>query len=59
MPVIANVPRNNALAATSVDVKGAETVWARYLKEWTRWNHFRTLTALTAAALLGVATRLG
>ena len=54
-----HVPRNNALAATSTDAPEAETVWTRYLREWTRWNHYRTLAALTAAVLLGVATRLG
>lgn len=54
-----HVPRNNALAATSTDAPEAESVWARYLNEWTRWNHFRMLAALAAAALLGVATRLG
>jgi uncharacterized membrane protein len=54
-----HVPRNNALAATSADTPEAEAVWSRYLKEWTRWNHYRTLAALTAAALLGIATRLG
>jgi uncharacterized membrane protein len=54
-----HVPRNNALAATSIDAPEAETVWARYLKDWTRWNHIRTLAALSASALLGVATRLG
>ena len=54
-----HVPRNNALAATSTDVPEAEAVWARYITEWTRWNHYRTVAALTAAALLGVATRLG
>lgn len=54
-----HVPRNNALAAAKIDAPEAETVWARYLKDWTRWNHFRTLAALVAAALLGVATHLG
>jgi uncharacterized membrane protein len=54
-----HVPRNSALAATRIDAPEAETVWTRYLEEWTRWNHYRTLAALTAAALLGVATRLG
>jgi uncharacterized membrane protein len=54
-----HVPRNNALAATSIDAPEAETVWARYLKDWTRWNHLRALAGLTAAALLGVAAHLG
>ena len=54
-----HVPRNNALAATSTEAPEAESAWAHYLEEWTRWNHFRTLAALTAAAMLGVAIWLG
>lgn len=54
-----HVPRNNALAATSPTAIEAPEVWARYLEQWTRWNHYRTLAALAAAALLGVAIRLG
>ena len=54
-----HVPRNNTLAATSTDSQQAEAVWARYLREWTRWNHVRTLAALAAAVLLVIATQLG
>jgi uncharacterized membrane protein len=53
--ILFNVPRNNALAA--VDPASAEgaSLWARYLTEWTTWNHVRTVAALAAAALLSVA----
>lgn len=46
-----NVPLNNALAA--VDPASAEgaALWARYLEEWTRWNHVRTLAGTGATAL--------
>lgn len=44
-----NVPRNNALAA-----RGAER-WARYVPEWTAWNHVRTAAALAAAASFSLA----
>ena len=54
-----HVPRNNALAATRTEASNAGQVWARYLDEWTRGNHVRTLAALAAAALLGIAIRLG
>ena len=49
--MIWNVPLNNALAA--VDPAGAEaaSIWARYLKDWTFWNHVRTLSCLGASAL--------
>jgi uncharacterized membrane protein len=51
----ANVPRNNDLAALRADAAEAATVWERYLREWTAWNHLRTVAALAAAALLIVA----
>ena len=54
-----HVPRNNALAATSPTAREAERVWSRYLTEWTRWNHFRTISSLAAAAALTIAVRLG
>src|ERR1043165_282066 len=34
-----NVPRNNALAALPADTADAAAYWARYLGEWTWWNH--------------------
>lgn len=40
-----NVPLNNALVAD-----GAGT-WARYLTDWTLWNHVRTVASLAASAL--------
>jgi uncharacterized membrane protein len=45
-----NVPRNNALAAADPDAPETAELWARYLREWTAWNHVRTLAALAAAA---------
>ena len=50
-----NVPRNDALAAADPDSAAGTEVWRRYLTEWTRWNHVRTVAALAAAALLTVA----
>jgi len=46
-----NVPLNNALAP--VDSAGAEaaSVWARYLKGWTLWNHVRTIASTATCAL--------
>ncbi len=55
--LICNVPLNDALAkADPHSVEGAQ-LWARYLIEWTRWNHVRTLTALAAAALFTIGSR--
>ena len=55
--MIANVPRNDALAALDPDSVNAAAEWVRYLSEWTRWNHVRTVAALMAAALLTVSLR--
>jgi uncharacterized membrane protein len=46
-----NVPLNNALAAVPADSPEAAALWAGYLKDWTLWNHVRTLAALAASVL--------
>ncbi len=53
--IVFNVPRNEALAAiTPIDPAGAP-LWARYVAEWTAWNHVRTIAALAAAAAFSIA----
>ena len=52
-----NVPRNNALAALPADTADAAAYWARYLGEWTWWNHVRTAAGF-AGSLLLVAAQL-
>lgn len=59
-----NVPRNNDLAARDPATPAGEAVWSRYLDEWTRWNHVRTLactvaTGLFIAALVLALSRYG
>ncbi len=49
-----NVPLNNALAAVDPASSVGATVWARYLKDWTMWNHVRTV-ACTVATILFIA----
>ena len=46
-----NVPLNNALAAVAPASSEAGTLWARYLVDWTWWNHVRTVTSTLAFAL--------
>jgi uncharacterized membrane protein len=46
-----NVPLNNALAAVQPSGGEAATLWARYLSDWTWWNHVRTVTSTLALAL--------
>ena len=53
-----NVPRNDALAAASVDSPEGHRLWAAYLSGWTAWNHVRTLTALAASVAFAIAYRL-
>jgi len=49
--VFFNVPLNNTLAAVGPAATDAAPVWARYLREWTMWNHLRTLSSTAAFAL--------
>jgi len=47
-----NVPLNNALAQADAKVPASADLWARYLREWTMWNHVRTIASLAASVLL-------
>ena len=46
-----NVPLNNALAAAQPESPQAAELWTRYLRDWTFWNHVRTLASLIASIL--------
>ncbi|OKH37375.1 hypothetical protein NIES2119_14110 [[Phormidium ambiguum] IAM M-71] len=50
-----NVPLNDALANVKPDSIDGANLWARYLTDWTFWNHIRTVAALIAAALFTFA----
>ena len=56
--IVYNVPRNNALARVEPASAEAETLWARYLVEWTRANHVRVALGLAASAALIVALQI-
>ena len=46
-----NVPLNNALMRiTQADALG-EATWRSYVRDWTRWNHVRTIACFVAMAL--------
>lgn len=47
-----NVPRNERLARLRADDAQAEAVWRDYLREWTHWNHVRTVASVLAAVAL-------
>ena len=53
--MLCNVPLNNTLArVTEPDALGTAT-WKAYLRDWTRWNHVRTIACTLATALFVIA----
>jgi uncharacterized membrane protein len=50
-----NVPLNDALAIVKPDSPEGATLWAKYLTDWTFWNHIRTIAAIAAAALFTIS----
>jgi uncharacterized membrane protein len=53
--VVFNVPLNDALAAVAPASSEARWLWARYLSDWTWWNHARTISSTLAFTLFVVA----
>lgn len=53
--VVYNVPLNNELARAGT---GSAEMWVRYLKDWTFWNHVRTIASTAAMALFIAAIAL-
>ncbi|KWE53188.1 hypothetical protein WT53_26425 [Burkholderia sp. MSMB2157WGS] len=54
-----NVPLNDALAAADPATTHGAALWARYLHDWTRWNHVRTVASAAACVsfIAGIAAR--
>ncbi len=50
-----NVPLNNALAALDADAPDSARRWSDYVRDWTRWNHVRTIACAAASVLFLVA----
>lgn len=50
-----NVPLNDALAIVKPDSPDGANLWAKYLTNWTLWNHVRTIAAFGAATLFTIA----
>lgn len=48
---VIHVPLNNALAAVDPASVEAASLWARYLTDWTLWNHVRTISSTLTCAL--------
>jgi uncharacterized membrane protein len=56
--MVCNVPLNDALAIIKPDSAEGSSFWAKYLTNWTLWNHVRTLAALAATVLLTIASNV-
>lgn len=50
-----NVPLNNALAIAQPNSTDGANLWAKYLTDWTFWNHVRTVAALAAAIVFTIS----
>lgn len=46
--MVFNVPLNNELNRDPTSEDEAAAIWARYLKDWTFWNHLRTVASTIA-----------
>jgi uncharacterized membrane protein len=50
-----HVPRNDAMAVLDPEDATAASLWTRYARTWTAWNHVRTVAPLASAALFTIA----
>ncbi len=53
-----NVPLNDALAKVDPSSIEGASLWAKYLTNWTLWNHVRTIAAFGATTAFAIAFRL-
>ncbi|MFC4003882.1 DUF1772 domain-containing protein [Prauserella oleivorans] len=54
-----HIPRNDALQRSDADSEDGAALWARYVPQWTVWNHVRTLASLAACACFAAALVTG
>ncbi|WP_405874011.1 DUF1772 domain-containing protein [Streptomyces sp. NBC_00005] len=47
--MVANVPRNDVLAKLDPGTQEAAAYWPSYVREWTFWNHVRTVASAGSA----------
>jgi len=52
LTAVYHVPRNDALGRLEPDSEAAAKAWDGYVRGWTRWNHVRMLTSLSASVVL-------
>jgi uncharacterized membrane protein len=53
--VAVNVPLNNQLDSVDSDQSEGISFWKNYLTFWTRWNHVRTVAAISASSAFMLA----
>jgi uncharacterized membrane protein len=49
--LVFNVPLNDALAAVDPSSGEGAALWARYVRDWTFWNHVRLIASIAATVL--------
>lgn len=49
--VAIEVPLNNELTSADGESEASLGIWRRYLTQWTRWNHVRTIACAVSCAL--------
>jgi uncharacterized membrane protein len=54
-----HIPRNDKLDTFDPTTAEAARYWSTFVKEWTLWNHARTLSAIGAMVSFIVALRVG
>lgn len=47
-----NVPLNNLLERVAPENPESGELWQRYLRDWTRWNHLRTIACTLSCGVL-------
>ena len=53
--MVVNVPMNDRLDAVDPASGDGASYWRTYLRQWTAWNHVRTLLGTVASVLLVVS----
>ncbi|MER6060956.1 anthrone oxygenase family protein [Streptomyces sp. NPDC001792] len=55
LTIVTNVPRNDRLAQLTPGTPEAAVYWPAYVREWTFWNHVRTVASAAAALVYVLA----
>jgi uncharacterized membrane protein len=55
LTAVATVPRNDRLARLTPGAPEAAVYWPVYVREWTFWNHVRTVTSAASALVYVLA----